>query len=129
MGPTYNSLLLEQFFFPLLNFSFFLLFSFSLFVPYFFSFFDVFPIFFLSLFYLWKNFLIFSFCIKEPGSYDVELWKFIQRMSMIFFIINDLCISLLYTQYTFFCIFLLHCSNFIKMCARRGTQIMTYFFY
>jgi hypothetical protein len=24
--------------------------------------------------------------------------------------------------------FLLHCSNFIKMCARRCAQIMTYFF-
>jgi hypothetical protein len=46
-----------------------------------------------------------------------------------FFIINGLCISLLYTQYTFIYIFLLHCSNFIKMCARRYTQIMTYFFY
>ena len=44
-----------------------------------------------------------------------------------FFIINGLCISLLHTQYTFLYIFL-HCSNFIKMYARRCTQIMTYFF-
>ena len=49
-------------------------------------------------------------------------------MSMIFFfIINGLCISLLHTQYTFLYIFLLHYSNFIKMCARRCAQIITYF--
>jgi hypothetical protein len=48
---------------------------------------------------------------------------------MIFFIINSLCISLLHTQYTFLYIFLLHCSNFIKMCARRCAQIMTFFFF
>ena len=46
----------------------------------------------------------------------------------IFFIRNGLCISLLHTQYTFLYILLLHCSNFIKMCARRCAQIMTYFF-
>jgi hypothetical protein len=44
-------------------------------------------------------------------------------------IINDLCISLLHTQYTFLYIFLLHCSNFIKICARRCAQIMTFFFF
>jgi hypothetical protein len=48
---------------------------------------------------------------------------------MIFFIINGLCISLLHTQYTFLYIFLLHCSNFIKMCAMRCAKIMTYFFF
>jgi hypothetical protein len=46
----------------------------------------------------------------------------------IFFIINGLCMSLLHIQYTFLYIFLLHYSNFTKMCARRCTQIMTYFF-
>jgi hypothetical protein len=46
---------------------------------------------------------------------------------MIFFIINGLCISLLHTQYIFLYIFLLHCSNLIKMCARRCAQIMTCF--
>ena len=129
MGSTYNSLLLELFF-SLLDFSlsFFYFISLS-FVLYFFSFSEVFPIFSLYFFYFWKSSLIFSFCIKEPKSSGVELWKFIQRMSMIFFIINDLCISLLHTQYTFLYIFLLHCSNFIKMCARRCAQIMTYFFY
>jgi hypothetical protein len=49
-------------------------------------------------------------------------------MIFFFFIINGLCISLLHTQYTFLNIFLLHYSNFIKMCARRYAQIMTYFF-
>jgi hypothetical protein len=29
---------------------------------------------------------------------------------------------------SFLYIFLLHCSNFIKMCARRCAQIMTFFF-
>jgi hypothetical protein len=48
---------------------------------------------------------------------------------MIFFIINGLCISLLHTQYTFLYIFLLYCSNFIKMCTRRYAQIMTFFFF
>jgi hypothetical protein len=47
---------------------------------------------------------------------------------MIFFIINGLCISLLHTQYIFLYIFLLHYSNFIKKCARKYAQIMTYFF-
>jgi hypothetical protein len=47
---------------------------------------------------------------------------------MIFFIINGLYISLLHTQYTFLYIFLLHYSNFIKMCSKRCAQIMTYFF-
>jgi hypothetical protein len=46
-----------------------------------------------------------------------------------FFIINGLCISLLHTQYTFLYIFLLHFSNFIKVCARRCAQIRTYFSY
>ena len=44
------------------------------------------------------------------------------------FIINGLYISLLHTQYTFLYIFLLQCSNFIKIYARRCAQIMTYFF-
>jgi hypothetical protein len=47
----------------------------------------------------------------------------------IFFIINGLYISLLHTQYTFLYMFLLHYSNFIKICARRCAQIMTYFFF
>ena len=46
---------------------------------------------------------------------------------MIFFIINDLCISLLHTIHISL-FFLLHCSNFIKMCIRRFAQIMSYFF-
>jgi hypothetical protein len=93
MRPTYNSLLLEGLFFPLLNFSlpffYFLLFLFFCCVPYFFS-----------------LFILFYFI----------------------FIINGLCISLLHKQYAFLYIFLLHCSNFIKICARRCAQIIIYFF-
>jgi hypothetical protein len=47
---------------------------------------------------------------------------------MIFFIIIGLCIYLLHTQYTFLYMFLLHCSNFIKICIKRCAQIMTFFF-
>ena len=38
-------------------------------------------------------------------------------------------IFIAYTIHIFLYIFLFHCSNFIKMCARRCAQIMTYFFY
>jgi hypothetical protein len=38
-------------------------------------------------------------------------------------------ISITYTIHTFLYIFLLYCSNFIKMYIRRCAQIMTYFFY
>ena len=93
--------------FSLFNFSLsFFYFPSLSFVPYFFSFFsffDVFPIFSLSFFYLWKSIFIFSFCIKE-------LRRFTQIMTN----------SFLY-------FFLLHCSNFIKMCARRCAQIITNF--
>jgi hypothetical protein len=37
-------------------------------------------------------------------------------------------ISIAHTIYISQYFFLLHCSNFIKMCARRYAQIMTYFF-
>ena len=57
MGPTYNNLLLEQLFFPSLNFSLsFFYFPSLSFVPYFFSFSDVFPIFSLSFFLFLKKY-------------------------------------------------------------------------
>jgi hypothetical protein len=44
------------------------------------------------------------------------------------FIINDLCTSLLHTQYTLVYIFLLHCSNFVKVCKRMCTNHDPFFF-
>jgi hypothetical protein len=45
---------------------------------------------------------------------------------MIFFIINNLCISLLHTQYTFLYIFFIILFKFYKNVC--NAQIMTYFF-
>ena len=112
MGSIYNSLLLEQLFFPSLNFSLsFFYFPFPSFVPYFFSIFDVFPIFSLSFFYLWKSIFIFSFYFKEPESSGENLFR---GCLWYFFIINDLCISLLHTQYTFLYIFFITLFKFYK---------------
>ena len=45
------------------------------------------------------------------------------------FLSSMVCVYLYCTHNTHFSIFfLLHCSNFIKMCVRRCAQIMTYFF-
>ena len=124
MGPIYNNLLLEQLFFLSLNFflSFFYFPSLS-FLPYFF--------FLCSLFFLFLSFIfekVFSFSHFVSKNQGALVKIYLEDVYDIFFIINDLCISLLHTQYTFLYIFLLHCSNFIKMCARRYVQIMTYFF-
>ena len=124
MGPTYNSLLLEQLFFPLLNFSlFFLLFSFPLFVPYFFFFFfmcSYFFSFFLFSLKKYSHFLILYQRTKELLCRIVKIY--LEDVYDIFFIINGLCISLLHTQCTFLYIFLLHCPNFIKMCKEMCTN-------
>ena len=131
MGPTYNSLLLEQLFFPSLNFSlsFFYFPSISLFPT--FSLFLMCSIFFFSFFLLslkkYSHFLILYQRTRELLCRIVKIY--LEDVYDIFFIINGLCISLLHIQCTFLYIYLLHCSNFIKMYAKRCAQIMTYFFY
>ena len=77
MGSAYNSLLLEQLFFPSLNFflSFFYFPSPSFFA-YFFSFFYVFPIFSLSFIYLWKSILFFHFVLKNQGWFGMIFSNF-----------------------------------------------------
>ena len=126
MGVTYNSLLLERFFFPSLNFSLSFFYFPSL------SLFPTFSLFFMcSLFFLFFSFIfekVFSFSHFVSKNQGALVKIYLEDVYDIFFIINGLCISLLHTQYTFLYIFLLHCSNFIKMCARRYVQIMTYFF-
>ena len=103
MEPTYNSLLLEGLFFPLLNFSLpFFYFPSSSFVPYFFSFFlfVVFPT-FSPFFYFYFYFI---------------------------FIINGLCISLLHRQYTFLYIFFIILFKIYKnMCKEMCTNHYLFF--
>ena len=105
MGSTYNSLLLENSFFPYLIFLFFF---------FFFPFF-LFPTF--SLFYLCVPYFFFLFLLSlKMYSHFLILYKRTREMCTN----HDQLISLYF--------FLLHFSNFIKMCARRCAQIMTYFF-
>jgi hypothetical protein len=126
MRPIYNNLLLEQFFFLSLNFSLsFFYFPSLSFVPYFFFF--MCSLFFLFLSLIFEKVFSFSHFVSKNQETLVKIYLE-DVYDIYFFIINDLCISLLHTQYTFLYIFLLHCSNFIKMCARRCVQIMTYFF-
>jgi hypothetical protein len=51
--------------------------------------------------------------------YDIYIYIFYHKWFVYISIAHTIYISLF---------FLLHCSNFIKMCVRRCAQIMTYFF-
>jgi hypothetical protein len=61
---------------------------------------------------------IVKICLEEV--HDIHIY---------IFIINDLYTSLLHTQYTLVYIFLLHCSNFVKVCKRMCTNHDPFFFF
>ena len=130
MGPTYNSLLLEQLFFLSLNFSLsFFYFPSLSFVSYFLSFFDVFPIFSLSFSLSLKKyyyFLILYQRTKELWCWIVKIYSedvydiFYHKWFVYIFIAHTKHISL----YFFITLF-----KFYKICVRRCAQMMTCFFF